>query len=171
MIILSVTSLQLKVCTSYIFPLEHGYNRNFYSIEYYLKQAQVPKGSNVLLLTDDATAVDEALLLHPEYSWTYWNRTRYRGAVAFNSHFPSDDKALEVILILAEAKLSARCHKGVFGYSNFRRLLLYARQEHGAGSEFKDNCIDMKARKTKLDTVQFVKELEDKIAAARKAAQ
>lgn len=125
----------------------------------------------MFLLTDDAAAVEEALLLHPEYHWTYWNRTRYSGAVVYNSHFPSNDKALEVLMILAEAKLSARCNAGVFGYSNFRKLLLFARQEHSDGSEFKDNCIDYQERRKKLDTKQFVKELQEKITAARKAAQ
>lgn len=73
---------------------EKGYDRNFYSIQEYLTRGNIPKGERVLLLTDDQSAIDEATLLHPEYQWTFWNRTRNFGPTAFNSQFfPSGDKA------------------------------------------------------------------------------
>ncbi|CAB9521314.1 expressed unknown protein [Seminavis robusta] len=151
---------------------EEGYDRNFYSIQEYLKRGQVKKGENMLLLTDDQAAIEEALLLHPEHKWTYWNRTRYRGATGYNAHFPSDDFALEVLIILAERKLASRCNKGVYGKSNMAKMMTYAMLlEHGSFANFTTIEIDRRLKKTRIEAFDFMKDLEAKLAAAREKLQ
>ena len=144
-----------------------NYPRNFYPISEYLDRGNISPGETVYLLTDDTSAIEEATVLHPEYHWIYWNRTRYRGPQNRNQHFPSHDKGLETLRLLAETKLAGQCRKGVHGNSNVVRMMVLAMTvEHGA-----DNIetieIDKRIKNKRIDAADFMKELETKLAAAR----
>ena len=114
---------------------EKSYARQFYSIQHYLTKGKIRKGETIMLLTDDEAAVEEATVLHPDYQWIYWNRSRHRGAVAFNSHFPSHNPAWELLVLLVERKLASLCRKGVFGKSNMATMLRYAMHLNQGGAE------------------------------------
>lgn len=145
--------------------------RNFYPLSEYLERGNVKPGDNILLLTDDETTLEEAHLLHPEYQWRYWNRTRHRGAMERNSHNPSNDEAREMLIILAELQLAGKCIKGVHGTSNMVDMFTVSMvQEHGL-----DNIqliqIDEELKKERKDPHEFLVELEAKLQAARNATR
>jgi hypothetical protein len=83
--------------------------RRYHAIEEYMRHKNnVTK--NVLLLTDDYNAVEEALYLFPEYKWVYLNRTRYRGAEGgWENHIPSDNPVQEVVALLSIFRLARKC--------------------------------------------------------------
>jgi hypothetical protein len=58
---------------------------------------------NILLLTDDQNAIDEAHREYWMYNWMYFNRTRFRGTEGgWENHFPSGDpKTAEVVTLLS----------------------------------------------------------------------
>lgn len=148
---------------------ENGYDRNFYSMEEYIKLGKIAKGSSVFLLTDDEAAIDEAELLYPEYTWSHWNRTRNRGPAQNNAHIPSKDEALELMIILAEAKLAGQCSKGVAGGSNMAKIFTFASALQHGFENF--SLIDFGKKKLndfeRQDPEAFTTELERKIEAAR----
>jgi hypothetical protein len=146
---------------------EKGYERNFYPIQEYLTRGEVNKGDTVLLLTDDQSAIEEATLLHPEYKWVYWNRTRNRGPAAYNSHIPSQDAVLEVMIILAERKLASQCRKGIFGKSNMARMIRNAVVMAQGPANLTMVPIDWKLKRDRVDPEDFMKELDAKLKAAR----
>jgi hypothetical protein len=58
-------------------------NRGYHPIAAYhldlLMEERRQAGSNILLLTDDADAIDEAQAFHPDNNWHWFKRSRYRG--------------------------------------------------------------------------------------------
>lgn len=99
--------------------------RHYFPVADYLKV--VNASSNILLLTDDQSAVDEALQLHSHLDWTFINRTRFYGTGGgMNNHLPSNNPLLETIVILLELKLAERCHTMVHTKSGFVFLLTAA---------------------------------------------
>jgi len=75
---------------------------------------------NVMLFTDDADAIDEALKYHPEYNWMFLNRTRYRGSSApWGVHMPTNDPVLEVVAIYATFQLARYCDTLVHNSGTF----------------------------------------------------
>ena len=102
----------------------HG--RKFYNVSEYI--VKLPKdrrepGANVLLLTDDANAIDEAWHDFPDLKWHYLDRPRFRGQEGgWENHFPSNDPALEVIVIKAIQVMVQQCDiivHGLGGFSDF----------------------------------------------------
>jgi hypothetical protein len=110
----------------------HGeYSRKYYAIQDYLKKLQEHNvsHSNILLLTDDGNAVDEALDLHPSRNWMYLNRTRYRGAEGgWENQVPSQDPLEEMVNLLATFRLAKQCDTIVHGQSSFSDMLFLAMQ-------------------------------------------
>lgn len=101
--------------------------RKYFPIADYLEHVNV--GSNVLLMTDDQSAVDEALGLHPNYTWYFINRTRHYGASGgLNQHLPSKDPLLEMTIILSELRLASQCNRLVHTKSGFVVLIKEALQ-------------------------------------------
>ena len=146
--------------------------RNFYPVEQYLNKGGIKKNSEVLILTDDEAAIEEAVLLHPNYQWKYFNKARNRGVKDSNSHFPSNDEALETLTVLAEMQVASQCQKGVFGSSKFPLLIQMAMAKRHRREDIKNVKIDVGiSQKPKEDAGKFMQELEAKLARARMAAQ
>ena len=96
--------------------------RHYFPISDY---AEYVNTRNVLLLTDDQSAIDEAHEFYPNRTWVYLNRTRHYGATAgINAHIPSGDPALEVVYILAEFALVSKCRMLVHGRSGMVNLFV-----------------------------------------------
>jgi hypothetical protein len=96
--------------------------RNYFPIADYVEHLQ--PGSNIFLMTDDQSAVDEALRFHPNYTWYFINRTRHYGASGgFNQHLPSKDPLLEMMIILSELRLASLCKTLVHTTSGFVDLI------------------------------------------------
>ncbi|CAB9517893.1 expressed unknown protein [Seminavis robusta] len=114
--------------------------RRYHAIEEYLDKAHnVTK--NILLLTDDANAIGEALNLFPDYNWVYLNRTRYRGTEGgWENHIPSDSPKLEVISLLSELRLARKCSTFIHSKSNLADYIF---------SEMK--AVQTKVKKINLD--------------------
>ena len=75
---------------------------------------------NVLLLTDDKNAIDEAKRQYPAYNWMYLDRPRHKGSEGgWQSHRPSGDPALEVTIVLSILRLVRKCDTLVCGESGF----------------------------------------------------
>lgn len=91
-------------------------NRRYYTISEYLdelwNQTSHKPSDNpyFLLLTDDANAIGEALALHRQYNWMYFDRPRYRGSEGgWDSHFPSGSPKAEVVAIHAITRVVRQC--------------------------------------------------------------
>ena len=147
---------------------EEGYVRNFYPIQKYLERGNIRKNETVLLFTDDDSAIEEAILLHPEYNWVYFNRTRHRGPVEINSHIPSHDPSLEVLILLAEKDLAARCDKGVHGKSSYFKHLQAGMIAHRDISSLTFVEMDKGLKKDRIEAEVFMKGLNARLEKARK---
>jgi NADPH-dependent ferric siderophore reductase len=109
--------------------------RHYFAIADYLKH--VKTGDHLLLLTDDQSAVSEALEFHSkERNWTYLERKRWWGTEGgLNGHLPSGDAMQELVYIGAEIKLATYCRTLVFTRSGFAEVLLQAMQTKEWGVE------------------------------------
>ena len=73
----------------------------------------------ILLLTDDANAIQEAHDKYPEYRWVHIDRPRFKGPEGgFENQFPSSDPKQEVIVLLSIFQLVRRCRSFVHTKSN-----------------------------------------------------
>eukprot|EP01065_Artemidia_motanka_P011832 TRINITY_DN16452_c0_g1_i1.p1 TRINITY_DN16452_c0_g1~~TRINITY_DN16452_c0_g1_i1.p1 ORF type:complete len:483 (+),score=49.92 TRINITY_DN16452_c0_g1_i1:151-1599(+) len=84
-----------------------------------------PMPRDILLMTDDAGAVEEAKAI-AEFRWVTMDRKRFRGSSGgWENHFPSGDPKEEVITILTLLRLVSRCRAGFIasGTSGFSKLL------------------------------------------------
>ena len=96
--------------------------RNYFPIADYVEHLQ--PGSNVLLMTDDQSAVDEALRFHPNYTWYFIKRARHYGTSGgLERHLPSHDPLLEMLIILSELRLASFCTKLIHTRSGFVDLI------------------------------------------------
>ena len=97
--------------------------RKIFPISEYIEKVPDLKSKqilNVILVTDDADAIDEALKFHPEYNWIFLNRTRYRGSsAAWGVHMPTNDPVLEDVAIYATFQLARHCDTLVHSDSTF----------------------------------------------------
>lgn len=98
-------------------------SRGYHPISAYLDQLPNERrqpGSNILLLTDDANAIDEALEFHSHINWHWVNRTRRRGRDAkFMHHITEPTPKDEVIAILGTFEIAKTCDAVVRGVSSF----------------------------------------------------
>jgi hypothetical protein len=86
---------------------------------------------NILLLTDDQNAIDEAHRDYPNKNWMYFNRTHFRGTEGgWENHFPSGDpKTAEVVTLLSIYRAVRYCdsiskQEGNFGYTLLTQMEL-----------------------------------------------
>jgi hypothetical protein len=103
----------------------HGkFSRRYHAISEYLRALHREFGENsnpgnILLLTDDANAIHEATTLYPQYQWYYLDRPRHHGADGgWENQIPSNDPALEVVMLHAEFHLVTYCQTIVHSKSN-----------------------------------------------------
>ena len=110
--------------------LHDDFSRKYFPVTDYVQlipsyRRQDPN-QTVLLLTDDANAIDEAHEFHPELRWKYINRTRYKGTSGGWEHqTPSNNPASEVITLLATFDLVQECSLLIHGSSKFSEMLWY----------------------------------------------
>ena len=101
--------------------------RKYFAISEYIQKVpslQSKNVTNILLFTDDANAIDEALEFHPEYNWMYVNRTRYRGTEGpLGMHLPTKDPLTEVLAIHAVLRLAKHCGTLVHSFSSFSKAI------------------------------------------------
>jgi hypothetical protein len=112
----------------------HSFNsRKYYEVADYLEKLRDNNqhhDKNILLLTDDANAVTEALEFHPDYNWIYLNRTRHRGKEGgWENQLPSNDPVEEMVVLIATFKLVQQCNTIVHGQSTFSDLLFLQMQQ------------------------------------------
>lgn len=104
-------------------------NRGYHPIADYLDllpEERRRPGSNILLFTDDADAIDEAQLIHPEINWHWFNRSRYRGRPdKFMKHTVADTPKDDVVAILGTFEIATQCDAMVRGISGFGDLIYY----------------------------------------------
>ena len=104
-------------------------NRGYHPIADYLDllpEERRRPGSNILLFTDDADAIDEAQLIHPEINWHWFNRSRYRGRPdKFMKHTVADTPKDDVVAILGTFEIATRCDAMVRGISGFGDLIYH----------------------------------------------
>ena len=115
----------------------HGkFSRRYHAIAEYLQALEdarrqtagklTTKKQNILLLTDDANAIREAIQKHSEsyYSWFYLDRHRHQGASGgWENQIPSDDPTKEVVMLHAAFQLAETCQTLVHSKSNLADYL------------------------------------------------
>ena len=92
--------------------------RRYAAVQEYLDAASVAEGSNVFLLTDDNSTIEEIHKHHPDYNWIYLDRPRNKGVEGgWEGHIPSGKPEFEVLTIFTEIGLASQCEKLVQGNS------------------------------------------------------
>lgn len=130
----------------------------------YIDKGQIKKGDTIVLLTDDASTIEEVEKHHAtNYNWIYLQRKRRRGTEGgFNQHIISDE-AMEVVSIMAEVKMASQCNRLVAGHSGFVTTITDGMDASGKGYKVlsvqtrvkkediqKDRNIDAKLRVEKM---------------------
>ena len=149
----------------YVQALEQ-YNNNSNLHSGATTQEQINQRQNILLLTDDANAVTEALTEYSnndKYQWFYLDRPRHQADEGgWENQIPSGDPVSEVVLLLAELELASQCQTLVHSKSNLADYL-YAvmtlaqqQQQHYASDQDvgDDNAIDAVIERIDLDESQ-----------------
>jgi hypothetical protein len=112
-------------------------SRKYYAISDYidkLPEQRREKGSNIVLLTDDANAIDEALEFFPDLKWHYLNRPRHHGDEGgWENQVPSKNPALEVIVIKSIFRMVRPCDVIVHGYGGFSNAI-HGSMQNGMGA-------------------------------------
>lgn len=114
-----------------------GKGRRYLPVQDYIDAGNITKHSTIVLLTDDASTLNEIHQFHQQdYKWVYLERPRFRGAEGgFEGFVPSQDPAFEVLSILADAYLVSHCNKLIHGKSGFVQVLVDSMQAaRGAGN-------------------------------------
>lgn len=95
--------------------------RRYAAVKEYLDIGNVTQGETIVLLTDDETTIEEIRKYHAtDYTWVFMNRPRNNGvAGGMDGHIPSGDESLEILNIMSEVKLAAKCNKFIHGQSGF----------------------------------------------------
>lgn len=109
--------------------LHAEFSRKYRKIEEYVKALE--KGTkNILLLTDDQNAIEEAQALFPKYNWMYIDRPRHRGTEGgWENQIPSNDPELEVIVLLSIFRAVRKCSSFIHTQSNFAKVILGEMQD------------------------------------------
>ena len=102
--------------------------RPYYPVAYYVDMIPEEKLEDpnhyIFLLTDDANAIDEAHEFFPNLKWKHLDRPRHRGSSGgWQSHTPSGDPALEVIILVSTFELVQKCSVLVAGISSFAEYM------------------------------------------------
>ena len=106
--------------------------RRYAAVSEYLEAGHVLENDTIVLLTDDASPIEEVNRFHPNYNWIYADRPRNNGSSAgFDSHIPSGDPVSDFFAIQAEIRLASRCSKFVYGKSGFVDIILDQMQAVG----------------------------------------
>lgn len=108
----------------------HG-KRKYHKISDFVKAAGAMLHDNILLLTDDQDAIDEAQRQYPHQNWMYFNRTRFRGTEGgWENHFPSGDPKSEVMAILSTFQAVKECDSIVIQEGSFARYIMGVMKEY-----------------------------------------
>lgn len=100
--------------------LHQDHSRKYYPITAYVEKLPTERRQDILLLTDDANAIDEAHEFFPNIHWHYINRTRHRGSEGgWENQTPSKNPKQEVITILGTFQLVRMCDTFVHGFGSF----------------------------------------------------
>ena len=101
--------------------------RKYFAVEYYLKELKehnLTHIKDILLFTDDANAIDEALEFHPEYNWMYLKKKRHRGSEGgWENQIPGDSPAEEMVAVQAIFRLAQQCNVLVHTESGFSNVI------------------------------------------------
>lgn len=151
-----------------------GNDRIYHPLSDYLDRLPADRrqpGSKVLLLTDDANAIDEANEFHSEINWHYFNRTRHRGTVGgFANHQVSKTPREDVVIIMATFVIAQKCDAMVRGQSSFgdaiARMVDVSCSDRGI-SCFSDKIREKRLNETLISTSAVV--LEEQLAQRRAA--
>jgi hypothetical protein len=111
-----------------------GKGRRYAAVQEYLDTGNVARGETIVLLTDDASTIEEVQQFHDDdrHSWIFVQRPRFLGSQGgFEGFIPSNDPAFEVLAILADMQLASYCPKLVHGKSGFVDLLVEEREREG----------------------------------------
>jgi len=102
----------------------HGeWSRKYRPIEDYVNELD-NSTQNILLLTDDQNAIEEALAKYPDYNWMYIKRPRHRGTEGgWENQIPSDNPKLELIVLLSIFRLVRQCSSFIHTHGNFADIL------------------------------------------------
>jgi hypothetical protein len=113
-------------------------------------------------MSDDISTIEEVEKYHASnYNWIYLKRRRFRGTEGgINNHIPSGDQALEVVTIMAEAKLASQCRKLVTGTSGFVEVIKDALEV--AGTPYKQYTVQTRITK---DAIKPDKRLDASVRA------
>jgi hypothetical protein len=88
---------------------------------------------NILLLTDDANAIEEALAEFPHFNWMYIKRKRHRGAQGgFENQIPSQNPQQELIILFSILKLVKQCSALVHTTGNLAEMIVGEMDSSGA---------------------------------------
>jgi hypothetical protein len=103
-------------------------SRYYYPVAYYVEMIPEEKlidpNHYVFLLTDDTGAIEEAHEFFPHINWKYFDRPRHNGSSGgWENQTPSEDPALEVIVILSLFDLVQDCSTLVYGPSGFTNYI------------------------------------------------
>lgn len=122
--------------------LHEEYARKYRKIEEYV-EALDNSTKNILLLTDDQNAVEEAKTLYPDYNWMYIKRPRHRGAEGgWENQIPSDNPMLEVTILLTIFRLVRKCDSLIHTYSNFAKVIKGEMKDALKGKYFRTVDLD-----------------------------
>ena len=110
--------------------LHQGSSRKYFAVDEYLKelrehnQTHIKNIKNILLFTDDANAIDEAIEFHPEYNWMYLKKKRHRGSEGgWENQVPGDSPEEEMIAMQAIFRLAQQCNVLVHTKSGFSEVI------------------------------------------------
>lgn len=106
--------------------------RSYVRLQEYFRASNLTEGENIFLMTDSATAIEEAEFLHPNYNWLYVKRKRFNGYEGgWENHLPSQDPVAEIVAILSELMLSEQCYQIVHTSSSFSSEIYSYMTRHG----------------------------------------
>lgn len=142
----------------------HGSDaRKYYPIADYVNLLPQKTDNTVLLLTDDANAIDEALEFHPNIRWVYFRRKRFRGKEGgWENQVPSMDPKQEMIAILATLKLVPRCSTLIHSRSKFADALSRAMGPHVTRLQVDSNQSDVFHANNSLSELHLANLLKEK---------
>jgi len=113
--------------------ISFGKGRRYAAVKEYLQAGNITKGETVVVLTDDVSTIDEInQYLKTDYNWVFLDRPRTLGSTGgFEGFIPSKDPAFEVLSIMTELELAAKCNKLVHGKSGFVASITDAMEASG----------------------------------------